>query len=516
MGYPKVEDFNKGSDYYGAGYWQQYSNEKARRTSSYEYIRRLIKVDRVCIDGYIAQSRSHDPKASLKFPENDENRENKQPCTDQQNLHILTDSLAIKLIFDDETNSTVKPRVIGVEYVNSSVHSYDSQRRFVDQFDSEEEKSRKGQQYWNSRERPQVLNCPVAQELAFNYERQSEWFIPPEKPIPESDIKKVYAKREVILSAGAVSTPQLMMLSGIGPSKHLLHNLNFKEEELKMDLPGLGRLLDHEEATIIFKTPKHQHWGIMKDMLPETLKWVEGEPSAFGSNHAPAGMDISSEGTNGTEPTIHIHFLMLYFEGLDLNMWRKQDAAHRVPVGMTDFAFYKGLEHYTALIERCGTCSEGRITLRNRDPLVPPFVDPNYGSCAFNNQEIIFGIKEVRKLNALLPAQFRGEEVFPGAEVDTDEKLLNWLRNFVWGHHISGSAPMGSCEDDGAVLDNHGRVYGVEGLRVADASAFPKIPHGNILYTTYIVGERIGEFILQDHELVSSDRKSILNPTTQL
>lgn len=115
------------------------------------------------------------------------------------------------------------------------------------------------------------------------------------------------------------------------------------------------------------------------------------------------------------------------------------------------------------------TCKMSLLTCRS---------DMNYGSCNFSNHELLFALKEVRKLNSLLPEEFRGVEVNPGPEVtqvtimsrqtdtcqfDTDEKLLNFIRSTLWGHHISGSAPMGVCSDVNAVLDNHGRVFGVEG-----------------------------------------------------
>jgi len=499
MGYPKVEDFNKGHDYYGAGYWQQYSNPQGRRTSSYEYLRRVIKGERLCLDGYIATA-TQDIKDSLKAPENvnAKTENNRRPCTAKQNLHVRTSSFVTKLIFDKTGD---KPRAVAVEYVNDD--KFEARRLFRKQFDTEEEKTREGQEYWKPAQRPDVLNCPVREELAFDTDRVREAYIPENHyDASQLNLTVVRAKREIILTAGAVNSAQLLMLAGIGPRKHLEHGLNFKSDEILIDLPGLGRVQDHEEITVNYKLPSgKQHWGVIKDFLTETNKWIEGSPSALGSNHIPGGMDISSEGINGTEPTIHIHFLMIYFEGLDFNMWRKQDAAHRFPTGMTDFAFFTGLQHWTALIERSGTCSEGSLRLRNRNPFVQPLVDPAYGTCRFTLEELLFGIKEVRRLNSLLPEEFRSEEVFPGPEYDTDEKLINYIRNFVWGHHISATVPMGACDDINAAADNHGRIFGVEGLRIADASAFPVIPHGNILYSTYVVAERIADFIQKDNAI---------------
>jgi len=501
MGYPKVEDFNKGYDYYGAGYWQQYTNDKGRRTSSYEYLRRVIKGERLCLDGYIATA-EQDKENSLKAPENtnEKTEHNRRPCTSEQNLHVRTSAFVTRLIFEKQTGNT-KPRAVAVEYVGGQ--KFEAQRLFRGNFSTEEEKTRQGQEYWKYQQRPDKLNCPVNEELAFDNDRLKEAYIP-ENHFDASglDLKIVRAKREIILSAGAVNSAQLLMLAGIGPSKHLEHTLNFKPEEILIDLPGIGRVQDHEEVTVNFKLPSgKQHWGVIKDFLGETNRWVEGKYSALGSNHIPGGMDISSDGVNGTHPTIHIHFLMVYFEGLDFNMWRKQDSAHRFPAGVTDFPFYTGLQHWSALIERSGTCSEGSLRLRNRNPFVQPLVDPNYGSCRFTVEELLFGIKEVRRLNSLMPEEFRSEEVFPGADYDTDEKLINYIRNFVWGHHISGTVPMGPCDDINAAADGHGRIFGIEGLRIADASNFPVIPHGNILYSTYVVAERIADFIQKDNAI---------------
>jgi len=514
LGYPRVEDFNKGYDHYGAGEWQQYTNEKGRRTSSYEYVRRLIKQNKVCIDGYIAEAETGE-NADLKVPSNPNNKnvDSRQKCTDKQNLHILSETHATKVNFETKNG---KPRAVSVEYVDASVHPYRAVRPFpAGSPKDEEEKSRQTMNYWKPAERHEVMNCPVPPELALNNERASEWYIPPENRDYTKDLKKVTAKREIILASGAINTPQTLMLSGVGPKEHLKNQLGFTDEEIYSDLPGLGnRVLDHEEMTINFELPhSKQHWGPVKDFLSHADAWTKGEKSALASNHAPGGMDISSDGPTGKKATVHVHFLMLYMENLDINHWLKQDITKRLPVGLTDFAFYKGLQHWTALLERSGACSKGSIRLKNRDPFLPPLLDMNYGSCNFSNHELLFALKEVRKLNSLLPEEFRGTEVNPGPEFDTDEKILNFIRTTVWGHHISGSAPMGKCDDVNAVLDNHGRVYGVEGLRVADASVFPTVPHGNILYSTYGVAERISDFILKDNGLKTTG-PSALNPTT--
>eukprot|EP01117_Protostelium_nocturnum_P006941 TRINITY_DN2488_c0_g1_i1.p1 TRINITY_DN2488_c0_g1~~TRINITY_DN2488_c0_g1_i1.p1 ORF type:complete len:810 (+),score=292.44 TRINITY_DN2488_c0_g1_i1:190-2430(+) len=516
MGYPKVEDFNKGYKNYGAGYWQQYTNDKGRRTSSYEYLRRLMKGSRVCIDGFIAEV-DESENADLKVPQNpnEKNRNERKPCTSQQNLHVLTEVHATKILFEKGTDG--KSRARSVEYVDASVHPYRAVRPYpkgssVD----EEEKSRETLNYWDNTKRAEVQNCPVDPKLALDTKRETEWYIPPDTNRNwEKEVKTVSAKREIILAAGAINTPQLLMLSGIGPKSHLKNQLGFKEKEIVMDLPGLGtRVLDHEELTVNFKMPrKAQHWGPLKDLFGEADKWTKGENSALSTNHIPGGMDISSEGPKGTKPTIHIHFIMLYIENIDLNMWQNQDRTRRIPVGLTDFAFYEGLQYYSTLIERSGTCSTGTLRLKNRDPFLPPLLDMNYGSCNFTNEELIFGIKEVRKLNSLLPKEFRGEEILPGPEYDTDEKLLNYIRNALWGHHISASAPMGPCHDKDAVLDDHGRVFGVQGLRVADASVFPNIPHGNILYSTYVAAEKISDVLLKDNGL-NTGGPSLLNPKT--
>jgi len=336
MGYPKVEDFNKGYDHYGAGYWQQYSNDKGRRTSSFEYIRRLIRAKRVCLDGTIPNFETDFNKQKLKVPQNGLKSDNhKELCTSQQNLHIITTAFVTRIIFDNETSTNTNlnstnnqtqtptnrfPRAIGVEYVNHTETPYKAVRHFPAGSPSNEgAKSRMTLSNWDKSSRAEILNCPVDDTLSWNPLRKSEWYIPPLSSNPLTNLRSIYAKKEIILTAGTINSAQLLLLSGIGPQQHLENEIGFKNNEIIIDLPGVGTgVADHEELTVNFKLPDAaQHWGILKDFLSETAKWVDGNDSSLSSNHIPGGMDISSQGINGTTPTIHIHFAMMYLENLD-------------------------------------------------------------------------------------------------------------------------------------------------------------------------------------------------------
>jgi len=157
MGYPKVEDFMNPKTIYGAGYWQQFVNDKGRRTSSYEYIRRAIQQGRVCIDGVIAEISNQDE--TLKMPAT---YKNKNKCTDKQNLHIQTAKFATKIIFDEfsgdasenlEKDSGKKRRAIGVEYASHDKHHYRAVRPYPTKETEEEAKSRWTIEYWKTNQR---------------------------------------------------------------------------------------------------------------------------------------------------------------------------------------------------------------------------------------------------------------------------------------------------------------------------------------------------------------------------
>eukprot|EP01118_Nematostelium_gracile_P013366 TRINITY_DN5031_c0_g1_i3.p1 TRINITY_DN5031_c0_g1~~TRINITY_DN5031_c0_g1_i3.p1 ORF type:complete len:528 (-),score=154.62 TRINITY_DN5031_c0_g1_i3:27-1610(-) len=471
MGYPKVEDFANPDHHYGAGYWQQLVNEKGRRTSSYEYLRNMMKKGQVCLD--------------------------RTDCKNNENLHIKTNAFVTEILFEGN-------RAVGVKYVDSHQNVYRARRynRDVELEGSEGKKTQKNTEYWKSSSRHPIQNCPVDESIAFDYKHPENWWIPPHHEGDlKGEVRSASAKREIILAAGTINSAQMLLLSGVGPRDHL-EALGI---QVRADLPVGRRVQDHEEVAMSFKMPSsfEAPWHIATQSLRLMKEWSEGKTNALSANHIPGGMDISSDGPTGTDPSVHVHFVQLYAENLDFSHWVKQDSDKLLPAKVTDFLTFNGLKYHTLLLERVDDCSYGTITLKSTNPLEPPFIDPNYGTCKKTNDELVWAVKEMRKMNKLLPKKFQGEEVFPGKDVQSDDQILEWIRNFVFGHHISASVPMGNCSDPYAVLDHKGRVYGLEGLRVADASVFPRIPGGNIVLPTYMVSERIADFIKKDYNLSS-------------
>ena len=145
----------------------------------------------------------------------------------------------------------------------------------------------------------------------------------------------------------------------------------------------------------------------------------------------------------------------------------------------------------------------GRITLRSADPRDTPQVNFHYfeeGSDTKGSdlQAVVQAIRFVRSLTApLLARGLIAEECLPGPQVQTDAALADYVRNSAWGHHASCSCPIGAAKD-GGVLDNRFRVHGTQGLRVVDASVFPRIPGFFIASAVYMVGEKAADVILQD------------------
>lgn len=271
----------------------------------------------------------------------------------------------------------------------------------------------------------------------------------------------VSVRKEIILSAGAINSPQLLMLSGIGPAE-ALRSLGIP---IVADLPGVGQnLQDHAFA--------HVEYHAMQAMPVEPA-----------SNHSEGGMFVHS-GTHGIDradsgPDLQFHF------------WLNWDPDNYMAVGF-------GLGP-TPLRPQ----SRGQIRLRSADPVDPPLVQGNYLMHPSDMAQMVAGVKIAR---AVLGAQamdgYRGEEVMPGASVQTDAAIVDYIRETaycIW--HPVGTCKMG--QDPLAVVDSHLRVYGVQALRVVDASIMPTITSGNTNAPTIMIGEKGADMIKE----TASDRK---------
>ena len=278
------------------------------------------------------------------------------------------------------------------------------------------------------------------------------------------------AEREVILSAGALASPQLLMLSGIGPAEQL-RQLGIS---VVADLPGVGEnLQDHPYQTSVWDVPGG---GSLADAeSPKAmLEYLLRRSGPLSSSVAEAFAFVRSR-PGLAQPDLQFHFAPAYFVD---NGFQEYDG-HAITMG-------------PALV---APRSRGWVRLRSADPSDKPRILTNSLAEPEDVAALVAGARLAREIAAAEPfASVLGRELFPGADVDSDEDLADDLRNRVeLLYHPVGTCRMGS--DDDAVVDPELRVRGVDGLRVVDASVFPIIPSGNTNAPTIAVAERAADLI---------------------
>jgi len=276
---------------------------------------------------------------------------------------------------------------------------------------------------------------------------------------------------EVILSAGAINSPQLLMLSGVGPADHLTdHDISVVH-----DLPGVGQnLQDHLQAKINYACEKPVTLEDA-DSLWNLLKYLVLKRGPLTSNVAEAGGFTSvSDGVD--RPEIQFHFGPSY----SVNHGFDNPDGH---------GFWLG-----ALCLRPE--SRGRVALRSADPLEEPIIDPQYLTEGDDLEILLDGLKLVREILAAEPFDdYRGQEVSPGADVQSDEQLIEHIRETAeMLYHPVGTCKMG--DDEMAVVDDRLSVHGLDGLRVVDASIMPTITSGNTDAPTTMIAEKAADDIL--------------------
>ena len=269
------------------------------------------------------------------------------------------------------------------------------------------------------------------------------------------------AKREIVLSAGAIDTPKLLMLSGIGPADHLREF----GIDVRVDSPGVGsNLQDHPEAVI--------SWETKEPMVRDATQWWE--------------IGIFS----ATQEGLDLPDLMMHYGSVPFDMHTRRQG---YPTAPESFALTPNVTHAK---------SRGTVRLRSIDYRDKPKVDPRY----FTDEEghdmrvAVAGIKKAREIVAQPAiADKVKRELFPGEDVQTDEQIAEYVsktHNTVY--HPAGSCRMGAVDDDMSPLDPQLRVKGVSGLRVVDASAMPQLTAVNPNITTMLMGERAADLIKAD------------------
>lgn len=285
---------------------------------------------------------------------------------------------------------------------------------------------------------------------------------------------RVHARREIVLSAGAIGSPHLLMLSGIGPPDDLrAHGI-----EIVRDLPGVGRnLQDHALASLQLECKQPvtlaRYLGPLAK-LSAGLRWLLFRDGLLANNHFEVQGFVRS-GPGVRHPDLQLGLLAI-----------------GVADGSKEF---RRTHAFQVQVSQQRSESRGWVRLRSADPSVPPRILTNMMSAPRDWEELRAGFRLAREVLAQ-PAMdaYRGQETSPGAGVESDADLDAFLRDNVQSsYHPSGTCKMG--RDPLAVVDPDCRVHGIDGLRVIDSSIMPTIPSCNLNAPTMMIGERGADLI---------------------
>ncbi|MCL3880790.1 choline dehydrogenase [Marivita sp. GX14005] len=310
-------------------------------------------------------------------------------------------------------------------------------------------------------------------------------------------IETIRANREVIVTASAINSPKLLMLSGIGPAKQLKEN----GIPVLADRSGVGRnLQDHLEVYVQAASSQpvslYRYWNLMgkayvgaRWMLTKTGPGASNQFESAGFIRSRAGVDY---------PDLQIHFLPIAVR------YDGQVAAEG--------------HGFQAHVGPMRSPSRGQITLQSGDPKDDPRIFFNYMSDPDDWITFRQGIRLVREIfaqNAFKP--YYKHEIQPGEAAQSDDMLDEFIRDHAESaYHPCGSCKMGAVDDPLAVVDPECRVIGVQGLRVADSSIFPRITNGNLNAPSIMVGEKAADHILGRPPLAPDDRAPWVHPDWQL
>jgi choline dehydrogenase len=290
---------------------------------------------------------------------------------------------------------------------------------------------------------------------------------------------QIAVAKEVILSGGAINSPQLLMLSGIGCAA----NLKAIEIPVVVDLPGVGQnLQDHLAVPVAYQCTKPISLA-NADTTENLLNYLVFRKGPLTSNVAEAGCFVKTK-PNLSTPDLQFHFAPAYF----LNHGFTRPEGHGFTLGPT--LLYPQ--------------SKGSIKLHSNNPLEPPIIQPNYLANEADLQLLVEGVKLARQIIQMKAFDlFRGEEFVPGSQVQQEDELREYIRNNVETlYHPVGTCKMGN--DAMSVVNSRLEVYGVQGLRVVDASIMPCIIGGNTNAPTIAIAERAADMIKSDRHNANS------------
>jgi len=312
-------------------------------------------------------------------------------------------------------------------------------------------------------------------------------------PQPDEDyeVKRYYCKREVILAGGAFNSPQLLMLSGIGPRAHL--------EQFGIpclvDRQSVGtNLQDRYEIGVV--TELNQDWQVLAGAtFAPPLPNEKGDPCYV-------------QWQNGTG---------VYTTGGAVLAVIKKSAPERPDPDLFIFAlpgkFYGYFPGYSKEVERTKNFltwailkahtinNAGYVRLRSASPLDSPEINFKYFDEGSDGQKLdvesvangVEFVREISKKNSSIK-----QETLPGPKVGTHEQIVEFVKNNAWGHHASCTNPMGPANNPLSVVDSNFRVIGTQNLRIVDASVFPRIPGFFIVTPIYMIAEKASDVIIAD------------------
>ncbi len=274
--------------------------------------------------------------------------------------------------------------------------------------------------------------------------------------VQDGETKTASATKEVIVCAGALESPKLLMLSGIGPAAHLQeHGI-----DVKVDLPGVGENFhNHVLAGVVMECKQQVPMGNLNNS--ESALFMKSDPGYMG-------------------PDLQIAFVHVNFD------------------------IITGQDHPNAVSILPGVVrpmARGNVRLASNNPADHPQVNPNYLGVEADLDRLAQGVKLARQIFATQAfSDWVETELMPGPDVQSDEQIREFVKSRADSyHHQAGSCKMGT--DAMSVLDPQCRVYGVQGLRVADASAMPTVPSGNCHTGIMMIAERVADWIKADHGL---------------